>query len=210
MALTIGLTGILGSGKSTVAGMFRRSGERRWAPPAVAVIDADALARQAVEPGQPALKTIAETFGERFIGPDGRLLRGEMAALVFTDRRALARLEAIIHPWVRQAELERMREAADHRLIVLDVPLLLEARMRPMVERVVVVTVSEALCFARLRKRGLSEGEVVARLGMQWPQSRKAAAADDTIDNAGPPEATAGQVEALLDRWSETGLLKGA
>jgi dephospho-CoA kinase len=187
MALTIGLTGTLGCGKSTVVDLLRRAGESRWPPPAVVVIDADALARQAVEPGQPALAEIARQFGPEFIGPDGRLLRRELGRVVFADRSALARLEAIVHPRVRRAELEQMRAAAGHRLIVLDVPLLYEAGMQGLVARVVVVTVGEAQRFARLRRRGMTEAEIVARLGMQWSQARKAALADAVIDNSGDP-----------------------
>jgi dephospho-CoA kinase len=208
MALTIGLTGTVGSGKTTVAGLLARQAERRWPPPPppAVVIDADALAREVVEPGQEALEEIARQFGPGMLDAEGRLRRAALAERVFSDRAALARLEAIVHPRVRVLAAERVEAAkkAGARLIVLDVPLLLEAGMQEMTGRVVVVTVGAARRFGRLRRRsGLSEAQTMARLAMQMPQARKAALADAVIDNDGDLEATERQCERLLARWVE-------
>ena len=209
MALHVGLTGTIGSGKTTVAAMLVQRAAELLPSPAACVIDADALAREAVEPGQPALEAIAREFGPEFIGPDGRLRRGDLARLVFNDRAALARLNAIVHPQLREAELWQMRaaEAEGRQLIVLDIPLLFEAGMQEMVDRTVVVTVGEARRFARLKRRGIGERDAIARLGMQMPQSRKRALADVVIDNDGALDETRRQVVALLERWNGEGLL---
>jgi dephospho-CoA kinase len=201
--LTIGVTGSLGCGKSTICGMLREEGERRWGAGSVETIDADALARQAVEPGEPALARIAETLGSEWIGPDGRLRRKELAGHVFGNRAALRELEAIVHPVVRAATVEAMKRAAGGRLIVLDVPLLLEVGMQSMVDRVVVVTAGEARRLGRLRVRqGMREAEAVARMGRQMPQARKAALADAVIDNDGDLESTRRQTAAVLEKWT--------
>jgi len=191
-SIRLGLTGTFGSGKSAVSAVFVEQG--------IPVIDADALARQAVEPGQPALAEIAGAFGAELIGPDGRLDRRALAGRVFGDRAAATRLNAIIHPRVRRAELAMLEALREAPLVVLDVPLLFEAGMREMVDRVAVVTVSERDRFGRLKERGYSEREVMARLGMQWPQSRKAARADYIIDNSGGIAATREQVLHLLEK----------
>lgn len=192
MARLIGVTGSFGSGKSAVAGML---GEMLNAE----VIDADKLARQAVEPGQPALEEIQRRFGPGVIAPDGRLDRKALAEIVFNDRRALDDLNAIVHPRVREQWLERLRELGPERTAVLDIPLLFEAGLRNMVDRVVVVTISEAARFARLKQRGFTEPEIIRRLGMQMPQARKAALADKVIDNAGPIERTRQQIETMTE-----------
>jgi dephospho-CoA kinase len=213
MSLAVGLTGTVGCGKTTVAGLLASQAGQRWPPPpaAAVVIDADALAREVVEPGQEALEAIVRQFGPEMLDAEGRLRRAALAKKVFVDRAALARLEAIVHPRVRTLAAARVDAAtkAGTRLIVLDVPLLLETEgMRAMVDRVVVVTVGEARRFGRLRRRsGLSEAQTMARLAMQMPQARKAALADAVIDNDGDLEATERQCERLLARWVEEGAI---
>ncbi len=199
----VGLTGTFGSGKSTVSRMLREHG--------VEVLDADAMARDAVLPGQPALEVIREEFGEEFIADDGGLDRRRMAQCVFASPARRRRLEAIIHPEVKKA-MDRGIAAATCRfqnegepvLMVLDVPLLFEAGLEEMVDRTVLVTIGEAERFRRVRSRdGLSESEIVLRLGAQWPQSVKKALTDDIIDNTGVLKATRRRVDGLVAEWFE-------
>lgn len=194
MAFLLGLTGSFGSGKSMVSSLFRELG--------AAVIDADDLARQAVEPGRPALAEIAARFGADLIDSQGRLRRRELAERAFAGRRAVADLNAIVHPYVRSDTLRLLRELDDAPLIVLDVPLLFEASMQRLAQKVAVVVISEAQRFLRLRRRGFSEREVILRLGWQMPQAQKVRLADFIIDNSGTIEATRVQVQNLMDQLS--------
>lgn len=194
MAFLLGLTGSFGSGKSMVSSIFRELG--------AAVIDADELARQAVAPGRPALAEIAARFGSDLIDAEGRLHRRELAQRAFANRRTVADLNAIVHPYVRRDTLRLMRELDGAPVIVLDVPLLFEAAMQGLVRKVAVVVINEAQRFLRLRRRGFSEREVILRLGMQMPQAQKIRLADYIIDNSGTIEATRMQVQNLMDHLS--------
>ncbi len=187
--VVLGLTGSYGSGKSTVARIFAECGAR--------VIDADRLAREAVEPGQPALEEIARAFGREVIMADGRLDRERMAQLVFADPRKRQQLERIIHPRVREAERQLIREATEE-LVVLDVPLLFESGMAAECDKTAVVIVSEAQRLARLALQGISAEEVQRRLQAQMPQEEKAALADFIIENSGSLEQTRHQVVCLV------------
>ncbi len=192
MSMVLGLTGSFGSGKSTVSQMLSEAGGY--------VIDADQLARQAVEPETPVFAAIVQEFGPGVVGADGRLDRKALAAMVFGNYQATQRLNAIVHPWVR-AEEHRLLQVNRHRpLVILDVPLLLEAGMSDLVDKVAVVTIRENQRFARLQRRGFSEQEVIARLGRQMPQSRKIAYADFIIDNSGNLEITRKQVLRLIEQ----------
>ncbi|MEN6625904.1 MAG: dephospho-CoA kinase [Candidatus Sumerlaeia bacterium] len=193
MTYKLGLTGTFGCGKSTVAAILH---EHYGA----AVIDADELARRAVEPGSPALDEIRRQFGDEYLDGDGGLRRRELARLVFGDREAKARLEAIIHPFVI-AETRRFIHVWDTRpMIVLDVPLLFETGMEAMADSVAVVRIDERSRYRRLRANGFSEEEVTRRLGMQWPQARKLALADHVIDNSGSLAETQHQVDDLIKK----------
>jgi dephospho-CoA kinase len=200
--MLIGLTGTFGSGKSTVATMFEELG--------AAVVDADAIAHEVVEPGQPALEAIRREFGAEYLTADGRLDRGRMAATVFADPARREALNRIIHPHVierMRSEIARFeaqrRETGQPEAIVLNVPLLFEVALSDMAERVVVVAIREAERFRRVRRRdGLSEREVVARLASQWSQRRKVALADAVIENSGTIEATRNQVVELFREWT--------
>lgn len=192
MAFVLGLTGTFGSGKTTVAGLMREQGAR--------VIDADELAREVVEPGRPAYEAVVREFGREVLGEDGRLDRKVLAERVFADPERLARLNAIIHPAVRAVEMRLLEAYRASPLVVLDVPLLYEVGLDRQVDRVVVVSISERERFARLKHRGFSEREVIARLGRQMAQARKLLRADYVIDNSGPPEATRQQVTILMDQ----------
>ncbi len=176
----VGLTGGIASGKSTLAAALRELG----AP----VIDADALARDAVRRGSPALARIAAEFGPDVLGPDGELDRKAMAARVFADPSARERLEAIVHPAVRAgvaAETARLA-AAGHPLALYDVPLLFERGLDREVDGVVVVYAPPEVQVARLRARdGMTPAEARARLDAQMPIDEKARRADVLVDNSG-------------------------
>jgi len=196
VSFILGLTGTFGSGKTTAGGMLRELGAE--------LIDADELARQVVEPGEPALAEIAAQFGAEMIRPDGALDRRRLADRVFADRRAMARLNQIIHPRVRELERKRLGELADRPLVVLDVPLLYETGMDRMCTQVAVVTITENQRFARLRRRGFNEQAIIARLGMQMAQARKVKLADHVIDNSGSLDETRNQLQRLLEEIRQT------
>ncbi|HET8724092.1 MAG TPA: dephospho-CoA kinase [Anaeromyxobacteraceae bacterium] len=189
----VGLTGGIASGKSTFAAALRDLG----AP----VIDADRLARDAVRPGSPALAAIVREFGPGALLPDGALDRSGMAARVFSDPDARARLEAIVHPAVRAAfaaETARLA-AAGHDVAFYDVPLLYERGLDREVELVVVVHVPPALQRARLRARdGLGEAEAEARLAAQMPIDEKARRADVVVSNEGDVASLRARAAPLL------------
>jgi len=199
MARVVGLTGGLASGKSAVAAVLRDLGAH--------VISADAIAREIVTPGAAALREIAEAFGPEIVGADGRLDRARLAARVFADPAARARLNAITHPRIRKRmrdEVDRLaRTLPPQAVIILDIPLLLDtaSRLDYPLEGVVVVGVDEATQAERLQRRdGLSAEEARRRLGAQRPLREKVAEADWMIDNSGTPEETRRQVEALWRR----------
>jgi dephospho-CoA kinase len=189
--LVLGLTGGIASGKSTVAQMFVERGFR--------LIDADALARLVVEPGQPALAEIAAHYGSDVLLPDGRLDRARLGQIVFADAAERAVLNAITHPRIAEAIAARLIEyGAAPEPILLDHPLLYETGQDALVERVVVVRVSERTQLERLMARnGLTREEALARIGAQMPLEEKAARADYVVDNEGTLEQTARQVEAI-------------
>jgi len=176
----VGLTGGIASGKSTFASALRALG----AP----VIDADQLAREAVRAGSPALAAIVREFGPGVLGPDEEIDRKGMAARVFSDPSARARLEAIVHPAVRTAvAAEAARLAAEgHDLAFYDVPLLYERGLDREVDCVVVVHAPPGVQESRLRARdGLGQAEAEARLDAQLPIDEKARRADVVVSNEG-------------------------
>lgn len=189
----VGLTGGIGSGKSTFAALLRARG--------VPVLDADALARAAVAPGSPALAEIVRAFGPDALGPDGALDRRRVAAIVFADPAARRRLEAITHPAVRramQAETARLA-AAGHGLALYDVPLLYEVGLERDLDAVVVVWAPRDVQRARLVLRdGMAPADADARLAAQLDVDEKARRADFVVDNSGPPEALAAKADRLL------------
>jgi dephospho-CoA kinase len=166
------------------------------------VVDADQLAREVVEPGTPALDEIRQAFGSDVLMPDGRLDRRRLAAIVFADPAARARLNDITHPLIRR----RMRQEVEARrhqsgTLILDIPLLLETPRPSFLERVIVVWVDAQTQLRRLTERdGLSETEARRRIAAQMPLDAKKSIADDVIDNSGPLEQTRRQVEALVRR----------
>ena len=178
--LRIGLTGGIGSGKSTVGQMLQARG--------AAVIDADAIARQVTAAHGAAMPAIAHTFGPDFVTADGALDRERMRAHVFSQPQAKQALEAIIHPLVAQETQRQAQEALakGHNTLVFDVPLLVEsgARWRTQVDRVLVVDCSEATQIQRVMARnGLSRETVQSIIAAQASRAQKLAAADWVIDN---------------------------
>ncbi|GIW54678.1 MAG: dephospho-CoA kinase [Nitrospiraceae bacterium] len=178
----VGLTGGIATGKSTVARLFQECG--------AALIDADILARQVVEPGKPAWRDIVRTFGRQILNPDRTLNRGALGAIVFRSPAKLRRLNAIVHPRVARAQAQLVREIArkdPHAVIIYDVPLLFEAAAQRRVDRVVVVTADRKTQIARLRRRNrLSHTEALRRIRSQMSLAKKAERADYVLDGTLP------------------------
>lgn len=179
--LRVGLTGGIGSGKSEVSRLLAAHG--------AVVIDADALAREVVAPGSDGLAAVVEQFGADVLGPDGGLDRAAMAARVFADPGARARLEAVVHPRVRSlaAAREAAAVAADPSAVVVhDVPLLVETGQQDRYDLVLVVDVPPQVQVDRLvRSRGMDEAEARARIAAQASREQRLAAADVVLDNSG-------------------------
>ena len=173
----VGLTGGIASGKTAVANSFATHG--------VPVIDTDVIAREVVEPGQPALATVVDAFGTGVLAADGRLDRPRLRERIFGDAEARRRLEAILHPAIR-AEMERQSRAAGGSYQVLVIPLLVEGGRRDHIDRVLVVDVPEATQIERLvRRDGVSRDQADAALRAQASRDARLAFADDVIENAG-------------------------
>jgi dephospho-CoA kinase len=179
--LTVGLTGGIGSGKSAAA--------QRLAALGAVVVDSDAIAREVVAPGTDGLRAVVEEFGPDILASDGSLDREQLGARVFADPDARARLNAIVHPRVRQQTAARFAaaEAADPRAIVVnDVPLLVEGRLQSLYDVVVVVDVPVETQVERLRTaRGMPEADARARIAAQAGREQRLAAATHVIDNRG-------------------------
>ena len=188
----IGLTGGIGSGKSTVAKLIGELG--------VPVLDADQLAREVVEPGRPALAEVAAAWPEA-IGPDGKVARKRLADIVFADPAQRLRLEAIMHPRIQALADERLAELArkGHALAFYEASLLVESGRYKDFDGLVVVTASPETQLERVLARGdLSEAEAQARIDAQLPLLAKVRVATHLVDNDGELEATKSQVERLL------------
>jgi dephospho-CoA kinase len=194
----LGLTGGIGSGKSMVLSMFANLGAE--------VIDADQLAREVVEPGQPALEEIATAFGRDMLMPDGRLDRGKLARIIFADPVARARLNAITHPRIQERMATEMAlRGSRPGLLIVDIPLLYENDRSDTVESVIVVWVDAKTQLRRLTERdGLTPDEARQRIAAQMPLDEKRARADLVVDNSGSRENTRRQVEAIYRRFAPT------
>lgn len=192
MARIIGLTGGIASGKSTVARMLEELG--------ACIVDADAIAREIVEPGTPALADIAARFGSGVLGPDGRLDRKALGAIVFGDEHARADLNALTHPRIAAASKARIdayaREGAE--LVFYEAPLLVENRVHEGLDALVVVSLPKTLQLSRLMERDeIGQEQARERLDAQLPLEDKVAVADYVIDNSGTLEETRRQVTEL-------------
>ena len=198
--LKIALTGGPGSGKSTVAQMFRDLGAQ--------VIDADEVARAVVSPGQPAWEELRREFGPEFFMEDGSLNRARMAALVFRDAGARRKLNAIVHPRVAREMARRLEDLAAQGVFgaLVEVPLLFEAGLEKRYNVVIVVDAGREEQLARLCHRdGRAPGEAAGILAAQLPLADKKARADFVVDNRGSLEDTRRQVKKL---WQQLKMAK--
>ena len=189
----VALTGGIASGKSTVAGLFAALG--------VPVIDTDLIAREVVEPGQPALAEVVAAFGEDVLDDTGRLDRRRLRERIFSDPQARQRLEAILHPAIRRGMERQSREAGGaYQLLV--IPLLAEGGRRDHVDRVLLVDVPEELQVERLMKRdGASAEQARAALRAQATRAARRAIADDLLQNTGSAEDLRNAVAQLHARY---------
>jgi dephospho-CoA kinase len=197
--LLVGLTGGIATGKSTVSAMLRARG--------CILIDADMLAREVVEPGQPAHERIVAAFGPGVLAPDGALDRKALGSIVFADPQRRKELEAITHPEIRArfaARLAELTEQGFDGIVIFDAAVMIESGNYRNMDRLVVVTADPEAQVSRQRERdGASVEAATRRIASQMPLAEKVRLADYVIDNAGTREATAARVaevhEALLE-----------
>jgi dephospho-CoA kinase len=194
--LVIGLTGGIGSGKSTVSALLAAKG--------AVVVDADEVVREQQRPGTPVFDAMVERFGPGIVGADGMLDRAAVADIVFADPKALEDLNNIVHPAVG-AEIARRMEAlsSTDAVVVLDVPLLVEASRGYPLAGLIVVDVDPDIAVERLvMQRGMTEEDARSRMSRQASREERRARADVVIDNRGTPSDLARQVDAVWD-WIE-------
>ncbi|MEK3852890.1 dephospho-CoA kinase [Cytobacillus sp. FSL H8-0458] len=197
MSLTVGLTGGIASGKSTVSSLLIEKG--------YTVIDADIEARLAVEKGEEAYQEIVRYFGERILLKDGSIDRAELGSVIFHDETERKVLNSIVHPAVRKRMTAKKEQAIsrNEQLIILDIPLLFESKLQYMCDRTLLVYADEDIQLKRLMQRNqMSEKEAMARIQSQMPLRDKKALADDVIDNNGTIEETEKQLWGILKKWN--------
>jgi len=191
--LLVGLTGSIATGKSTVSGMFEQLG--------AVVIDADKLAREVVEPGEPALAQIVEEFGRGVLQPDGTLDRKKLGAVIFGDAARRKRLEEITHPAIRDRFMRRLADLAARGfegIVFWDAPVMIETGGHKSMEKLVVVATDEATQRARLCARDtIDPVEAQRKIATQMSVAEKAKLADYVIDNGGDRAATEAQVREV-------------
>ena len=190
--LRIGLTGGIGSGKSTVAALLAERGAR--------VVDADRIAREVVEPGTPGLAAVVAEFGTGVLTPDGALDRAGLAAIVFGDPAARSRLDGIVHPRVRARAAELVAAAPADAVVVQDVPLLVETGQAGSFDLVLVVEAEPDVRVQRLVGRGLSAEDTRARMASQATDEQRRAVADVVLRNDGDRADLAARVDRF---WTE-------
>jgi dephospho-CoA kinase len=196
MSLTIGLTGGIASGKSTVSKMLGEIG--------IPVIDADIEARLAVEQGEAAYNDIVRYFGEDILDQDGNINREKLGSIVFQDEEKRKALNSFVHPAVRERMLAKVKEAKQNKekAIVLDIPLLIEGNLQYMADKILLVYVNEETQLQRLMERNhYSKEEALARINSQMPIAEKVKHADKVIDNNGTIAETKQQLEQILAQW---------
>lgn len=195
--ILVGLTGGIGAGKSTVsAGLAARG---------AVIVDADAIVHQVQRPGMPVVLAMADRFGAEVLGPDGALDRAAVARIVFNDPQALKDLNKIVHPAVnREIARQALSYRDTDRVVVLDIPLLLDSERRHDVGAIVVVDCPVDVAVDRLvRFRGMSEDDARARVARQVDRETRLAAATRVIDNSGDPDALARQLDEAWG-WMQT------
>jgi len=192
---TVVLTGGIAAGKTAVSDRFARLG--------VPVIDTDRIAREVVEPGQPALDEICRDFGPEYLDDAGRLDRRKMRHAIFSDPSLKTRLEGILHPRIATEAMRRVA-SADFAYCLLVIPLYTESARWSWIDRVLVVDVDESLQVGRVMARDhIDRGQAEAILAYQATRRQRLALADDVIDNSGKPEDLDPQVEALHRKYLE-------
>lgn len=200
--MIFGLTGGIATGKSTVAQMLRKRG--------AVVIDADQVAREVVEPGTEGLAQIVANFGHNVLDESGRLNRAQLGKLIFHDAEARQQLNRLLHPLIvdkMKRDTDKVRQTDGRAVIIWDVPLLIEAKMTPLVDEIILVYVPETIQLARLMARNrLSQQEAEARMRAQLSIEQKREWADYVIDNSGTLEETEKQVQNV---WNELCLKSG-
>lgn len=191
-ARVIGLTGGIGSGKSTVAAMLGALG--------AFVVDCDGLGRQVIEPHGRAYAKVIDRFGRDIVRDDGQIDRGALAAIVFRDEAELAALNAISHPAIDAEIADRIADASDDQIVVLDMAVLVETDLGAgQYDTVVVVEAPLEVRLARLARRGMAEDDARARIASQATDEQRREVADYIIDNAGDIEVLRGEVDDLWD-----------
>ncbi|ANU12741.1 Dephospho-CoA kinase [Planococcus halocryophilus Or1] len=194
--MIIGLTGSIASGKSTVSEMLKNEG--------YPIIDADLVARLVVEPGSETLEQIRQAFGSEVISSDGTMNRAKVGEIIFNDPVSRKTLNDIIHPAIRQEMLKQRYELLEQgfKIIIMDIPLLFESRLQYLVDKIMVVSVTEENQFKRLVERnGFTEKEARVRINSQLPMSVKEDGADAVIYNNGSLEETKQQLSRILVNW---------
>jgi dephospho-CoA kinase len=193
--LRYGLTGGIASGKSTVARMLCELG--------LPVIEADRVAHQVIERGQPAYDEVVSVFGDTILDSDKRINRSSLAAIVFNDQNKLARLNGIIHPRVEEEMLRQFAELArsgKHTAAFVEAALIFEAGLNKKLDGVLVAWCLPEQQVARLKERGLSAAEAEKRIASQMPVAEKLVLATEKIDCSGPFEETPRQVRAFAEK----------
>ena len=195
MSLIVGLTGGIGSGKSTVSGLFANHG--------AGIIDTDLIARRLTQSDGAATEAIRTAFGNDYIADDGALNRAKMRGLVFSDTSAKRRLEKILHPMILEQAKAQLQLMQARPYVILVVPLLPESpAFQSLVQRVLVVDCAESTQISRVIGRShMTEAEVRAVIAQQAPRAERLLLADDVIHNDGDRENLAGQVTALHKRY---------
>jgi len=187
--LILGVTGSFGSGKTSVAEIFKSFGAE--------IVDADKLARKSIAPGSQAYKRVIRAFGKDILGKNKAIDRRKLAGVVFNNKKLLKRLNNIIHPGVISVIKNRIRDSRS-KVVILDVPLLIESGLEALVDKIVVVKISRAEQIKRLRKKtGLSRGEILERIKSQISQDAKLRFANFIIDNSGTIGETKKQAERI-------------
>ena len=188
--LKIGLTGGIGCGKSTAVKYFQSLG--------TPVIDADLIARQVVEPGQPALQHIAHAFGAAVLNPDGSLNRGLLRETVFKNTEQLAKLEAILHPIIKKSIINKINEYKAHAYIIVDVPLLFEKNYTKLFDRVLVIDCLPDQQKQRVKQRdGSTQGVIESIMQTQINRDKRLSLADDILKNTSSVEDLYQQINCL-------------
>ncbi|GLB58462.1 dephospho-CoA kinase [Cytobacillus sp. NCCP-133] len=197
MSLTVGLTGGIASGKSTVSAILMKRG--------ISIIDADVEARLAVEQGEDAYREIVHHFGEHILLVDGSIDRAKLGSIIFHDEKERLKLNSIVHPAVRKRMIAKKEKTIENgeKLVILDIPLLFESKLTYMADKTLLVYADEDTQLKRLMARNqLSSDEAIARIRSQMPLKDKRPLADAVIDNNGSLEETERQLWDILKQWN--------